>query len=232
LHSAQTIIGFQCVLMGAMLVIVALVAYFAWLSAEARRKAWAAFAESLGMSYSRDDPFDTVRTWRHPIFGHGHSRRVANVMSGEYRGHAMRCFDYRYTVGSGKNSHTYHYTLVALIPPVPFKPIVIRPEGLGDRLAAMVGMNDIDFESQEFSDRYCVQCADGRFAYDILHARAIEYLLAQRNLAIEGDPVAVLFRPASAGHLAIPDGVRGMLDVGSGFLDLVPEYMRGDSGRD
>jgi len=56
---------------------------------------------------------------------------------------------------------------------------LIRPEGVWDKLAAAFGFDDIDFESAEFSRKFLVKAGDKRFAYDVLHPRMMEFLLAE-----------------------------------------------------
>lgn len=43
------------------------------------------------------------------IFGIGHSRVARNGISGEMNGNNFVLFDYQYTIGNGKNSHTDHF---------------------------------------------------------------------------------------------------------------------------
>ena len=55
--------------------------------------------------------------------------------------------------------------------------LLIRPEGFLDKAAGALGFDDIDFESAEFSRRFHVSSSDKRFAYDLLTARAMNFLL-------------------------------------------------------
>jgi hypothetical protein len=206
--------------------VVAVIAYLVHRAYERRRtREWQAFAASLGCAFSEKDPFGMLRTCDHPVFQQGHSRRVTNVLHGHYRDRPIRCFDYRYTVGGGKNSHTYYLTLLLAQAPVPFEAMVVRPEHFGDALAAMVGFDDIDFESDEFSRRFHVTCSDRRFAYDVLHQRAMEFLLQHPDLTIQTTSVSMVFLLAGAGRLQIPAQVRGLLDLGCDFMDLLPEHL-------
>ncbi len=63
--------------------------------------------------------------------------------------------------------------------------LLIRREGLFDKLAGAFGFDDIDFESVEFSRRFHVKSPDKRFAYDVIHARMMEFLLAGEAAAID-----------------------------------------------
>ena len=61
--------------------------------------------------------------------------------------------------------------------------LLIRPEGFFDKVAGAFGFDDIDFESEEFSRAFFVKSSDKRFAYDVLHPRMLELLMAERNAA-------------------------------------------------
>jgi len=193
--------------------------------AEKRQGKWRVFASSLGLKWKATDPLRTALSWPHPMFHRGRRRLVRNWTSGSYRGLPVRCFDYRYSVSYGQEERTYSYTVVALVPPIPFAPLVVRPETLGDRLAAAAGFDDIDFESDEFSRRYYVKSRDRQFAYGVLHQKAMEYLLSLGPIIIEGDAPAVLFLWAQEGFLDLPDGPQELLDAACGFLELLPGYM-------
>jgi hypothetical protein len=103
----------------------------------------------------------------------------------------------------------------------------MRSESLFDRVASWVGYEDINFESDEFSRRYHVACDDRRFAYDILHARLIDYLLgcgSVPNLEMQG-PLMVLFE--SQGDAA---NVRRLIAIGREIVASIPDYVRSARG--
>ena len=75
--------------------------------------------------------------------------------------------------------HNFSYFIFEL--PFQMMPdLLIRREGVFDRIASVFGSNDIDFESAEFSKKYYVKCESRKFAYDIVNQRMIEYLLESR----------------------------------------------------
>jgi hypothetical protein len=202
------------------------VAVLSWLQQKKRRAAWLPFAAGLGCQFSPGDPFGIPGASPHSFFNQGHSQRAYNVMCGVYKSRPLRCFDYRYTIGSGKNSHTYTLTCVMLEAPIPFPPLVVRPEGFLDHLEHVVGIEDIQFESAEFNRKFYVKCQDRKFAYDVIHQAAMAYLLQHTPLCIEGNGTAVLFHlNVNRGLLPLPAGVTELLDESSGFLDLLPDYL-------
>lgn len=180
---------FVLVFMGAILMIVV-----GFAQAKKRREALAGLATSLGFSFdpSRDSRHDDE--YRHfSIFRKGHGRVAFNTMRGEIeiegRRFAVKMGDFRYRVtsGSGKNRSTRTYTLSYLIAHQPFvtPDLLIRPENALDKLAGIIGFDDIDFESEEFSRRFLVKSGDRRFAYDTIDPRMMEFLLGSAPPSID-----------------------------------------------
>ena len=79
-----------------------------------------------------------------------------------------------------------------------FPKVTIGPQNLSARLAAAFGVGgEIKFESAEFSQRFCVQSADRKFAYDVCSPQMMDYLLANRDLDVEiqGPVISIGFEP-------------------------------------
>lgn len=182
-------------------------AILAWKAEQKRRAELAALAQELGL---RCDPGDDSDHDDHyaqfAIFRRGHSRVAQNTMRGALTLFGRPCplvlgdFRYKVTRSNGKSSSTttYRFSYLIVHPPWPSPTLLVRPEGLFDKLKGAFGFDDIDFESIEFSKRFYVQSDDKRFAYDVLHARMMEFLLAEQPpmLDLEG------------GALCISDGQR------------------------
>jgi hypothetical protein len=118
-----------------------------------------------------------------------------------------------------------HQMFSAVIVPCPFplQGLLIREESTRDRLAALAGYDDIDFDSHDFSERYFVQAAERRWAYDVLHHRAIQWLLDRETLNIQFGPFGVIgwldrtFMPGQYEHAA---------QTIVGLLERMPAYTR------
>ncbi len=160
---------------------------YAWTQEKKRRQEKADLAARLGLAFhpgvdhSHDDLFQTFE-----IFRRGHSRCAMNTMTGRVelggRSFACRMGDYRYkiTTGTGKSRRTTTYRFSYCALDLPFGPVpnmLIRPEGLFDKLTSVFGSRDIEMESAEFNKRFHVQSTDRRFAYDVCHPRMMEFLL-------------------------------------------------------
>ena len=154
------------------------------------------------------------------LFDRGTGRRTTLHLAGEADDRRVRCLDYRYTTGGGKNRRTHRFGLVVLDTGTPVIPLQIRPEHLLDRVGEFFGHDDIDFESAEFSRRYHVSSSDRRWAYAVIHGATMDYLLGMSGLTIAfgfGE-IAVWRRGALTARQCHDD-----LKVACKMLDLVPD---------
>lgn len=185
---------------------IAVVVYLSYLAAKRRREALAALAGELGWRFdpSRDRSHDDEYA-HFEIFRRGHSRAAYNTLFGELEIYRRTCpakmgdFTYKITTSTGKSTQTHTYRFSYLIVHLPFAGVpdlLIRREGMFDKLAGAFGFDDIDFESAEFSKRFYVKSPDKRFAYDVIHPRMMEFLLG-------GDPPTV---DIEAGRCCLSDG--------------------------
>lgn len=179
--------------------VIALVIYAAIQAEKARQQRIAemfAFANELGLSF--DPGKDTTHDDEYAhfeLFRRGFDRAAYNTISGDLElddaiVHVnMGDFTYKtretYTTTDSKGrtttrtrivKHHFSYFIMSL-PYIRMPDLLIRREGLFDKIASAFGKNDIDFESAEFSRKYYVQSDSRKFAYDIIHPRMMEFLL-------------------------------------------------------
>jgi len=213
---------------GVMLAIFVAAAVLSHAGARKRRDAMAALAARLGLQFHPEKDRDLAK--RHSFLNRlrvGSNRYAANILSGTYQGHEVTVFDYHYETHSTDSkghtqTHHHHLSCFLLQLPASFPELVIAKEGFFSKLAQAVGYDDIDFESHEFSRTFCVRSPDKKFAYDVCHARMMEYLLANDDLAveIEGGVLAITF-----GSRLAPDRIESNLDRLIGLRSLMPEYL-------
>jgi hypothetical protein len=147
-----------------------------------RRKEFAAFAASYGLQYSASDPFGVIG-WPFRLFARGDGRGAENVVWGAWQDHHVVAFDYwyfeRHTDSKGHTRKTYYRFCCAQIDVAAAFPVLeIAPEGFLSRLADLVGLDDIDFELEEFNRRWNVRSREARFAYELIDSRMIRWLVA------------------------------------------------------
>lgn len=66
------------------------------------------FGASIGFTYT---PTASMATVSGKMFKVGNGQHIYDVLSGTENGRNSRMFSYRFTVGYGKNSHTYNFTV-------------------------------------------------------------------------------------------------------------------------
>jgi hypothetical protein len=168
------------------LVLVICFGIYAYTQNKKRIDALAAFALAKGWTFVDEDASYTTR-WNGAPFGEGHSRRARDVVVGTFDNHQFVSFDYTYVTTEsdgrgGSHSETHHYAVSALALPTFLPAICLTPESVMTRIGHVVGMQDIELESEAFNRKYRVQCPDPKFASDVLTPRTMELLLARPTL--------------------------------------------------
>jgi hypothetical protein len=208
-------------------VVLAGIIWSAWL-AKKRREALAALAAQLGLSFDPEKNYEIAQ--RFEFFNQlrqGDDRYAVNTLSGNYQGHEVLAFDYHYETHShdskGHRTTQHHwFSFFILMLPRSFPKLTLAPEGLLSKIAQAFGYDDIDFESAEFSRKYCVRCPDKKLAYDVCNPRMIDFLLSQDSLNLEMDrQVLSLHFP----HQLSPEEVPAKLNLLTGIRQRFPEYL-------
>lgn len=214
-------------------VLAAIGMYFAWKAEQKRLEEFRSLASELGLQFSeeRDSGHDD-RFARFGLFRRGRSRVAYNTLHGRtgIAGHDIRVrmgdFQYKVDRGSGKNRRTETVRLSYLIAwnPIGACPeTIVRREGIFDRVAGVLGFDDIDFESVEFSKAFHVSSDDKRFAYDLIDPRMMEYLLASGPPAFELDG-GLICLSTGKGRWEVAE-FRRRLDWLGGFLERWPRHL-------
>ncbi len=201
---------------------------FGYLGAKKRREAMLALAARLGLRFDPDKDWDLTRRYDFlDKLRAGSNRYAFNTLTGTYQGQEVALFDYHYETQSSnskghRQTHHHYFSCFILHLPRLFPELVIAKEGFFSKIAQAVGYDDIDFESHEFSRRFCVRSRDKKFAYDVCHARMMEYLLANDDLTIEidGNVLAITFSSRLA-----PERIEPNLNRLVALRSLLPEYL-------
>lgn len=138
-----------------------------------RLRLWAA---RNGWTYEGRDR-SLVDLSRNQPFGVGSSRNATDVLRGTYEGRPALTFTYSFTTGSGKSKSTHQRHIVALALPTYLPTVEVTPEGIGAKLAKIVGARDLQLESEAFNQAYRVAASDDRMGHAIVHPRLMERLL-------------------------------------------------------
>ena len=145
---------------GVLIAVVLLVRRFQQRLERERTLALKSAATLLGWQFTEEVPVDYLpNLFSFALFSQGHSKQIKNLMTGERNGVKAAFFDYNYTDGYGKHSHTY-YQSVAYFEPrdlsLPY--FSLRPEGLLHKVITALGYQDIDFVNRPvFSNQYLLR---------------------------------------------------------------------------
>lgn len=195
-----------------------------------RVKAIQAWAARTGWTYVGTDP-SLVGRWRGQPFNAGHSRRVSELVIGRLAGRQAISFAYRYTTGSGKNSSTHNFHVVAVPLPAYLPTLELTAEGVGAKLAKAFGGQDIEFESEDFNRAWRVEAGDAKFAHDVVHPRLMERLLRAdaRGVSLRVEGTDLLSWSSGSQQL---DAIAGRLQVMCALVDAIPRFVWQDHGYD
>jgi hypothetical protein len=223
--------------MGPVIVVVGMLlagafAYWTWLQKQKRREALALWASQRGMSFTHHDPYGLDDLGFH-LFTLGDGRGVENVVAGTWEGLPVRIADYWYydesTDSEGRRSRTYQHWSIVLTEVAASLPAVrIEKENPLTRLADKLGFKDIDFESEEFNRRFQVKSPDREFAFKLLDARMLQWLLhtaGGHNYEVAGPWLLTYSRRVGA-----PDGLTPLLYAAKGFVEQIPRLVWADYG--
>jgi len=204
---------------------------------EQRLAALRAIADRRGWRFSKARIHDHDDRYSHfEIFRRGHSRSAYDTLAGPLSvfGESAYAqagdFTYKVTSGSGKNRSTRTYNFSYLIVELPVRPVpdvLVRREHLFDKFSSMLGFDDIDFESVEFSRKFCVKSPDKRFAYDLFTPRMMEFFLEGSPVpglpAIDMENSRVCFCDGSSKWE--PEQIEGAIQWAERFFELWPEHL-------
>jgi hypothetical protein len=194
-----------------------------------RWRAWEvhAFAQRHGLAYTYRDPNTGQPSLRSPFLEppgvHGKSWIGTHIMRGAYRGHSLFAYECR-AAEAAWESHTGSFQVVAIALPAARPFLDIRLESDLSRTFEV----DLVFENQEFNDVFRVVSDSPRFAHDVLHARTMEWMLADwraRSFGWRFEGVWLMtFRPGGVRTAEILPFADFLIDL----LAQVPEHVWSD----
>lgn len=170
------------------------VIFFLQRAAERRRTdTLQSLAPMLGFSFDGelkkpgDAGLDTSLTSFH-LFRHGGAPRLHNLMRASNVDGEDLIFEFRYTVSTGKSSHTVEQTVAAFRRRAARVPgFRLSPENVFSKLGHLLGGQDIDFESNEvFSASYVLKGEDPDAVRAFFERQAVVYFADHPGWSAEG----------------------------------------------
>lgn len=212
--------------------LVIVVAVYQWKSKQQRREALFLWATSQGMTFSPADAHG-LDDLDFKLFARGDGRGWENVVVGTWEGLDVRLADYWYYEEShnndGGSSRTYHrFTVVVAAVDAWLPPVQIAKENILTRLADHLAMRDLEFESAEFNRMFNVKASDREFAFKLLDARMLQWLLHTA-----GSHCYEVNGPWVLGYCKQLDAVEvtTLLYAVKGFIGQIPRLVWADYGK-
>jgi hypothetical protein len=202
---------------------VALLVYVIDRRRESRRTAALADdAAGLGFEFYPDgDPALAALLARFHLFSQGHSPRLWNVLHGRTHDLDAAVFDYRYTVGHGKNKRRYSTSVACFrADDLDLPEFTLRPEGFWSRLGVkLFGQQDIDFDTHPaFSKAFLLRGPDEPAVREVFAEPVLSYFEGQPGVSVEAaGPMLLFYRHGSRVE---PADVRAFLTDGFAVLGL------------
>ncbi|MGH7142631.1 MAG: hypothetical protein ACREJ2_00690 [Planctomycetota bacterium] len=212
-------------LMGAVVILLIASAVYGYMANQKRIAAFQAVALQANLQFQAGRG---GRTFDYPPFQQGDNRYAENTLTGTWKDRDLQMGDFHYETHStdskgNRQTQHHHFSYCHLATPeAVFGQLFIRPEGLWDKLTALVGFADINFESAEFSKKFYVKSPDRKFAYDIISQGMMNFLLAHPqytiHLTLEG--LLVLERHARWD----PEEFLVHAEFAAEFLTTIPQF--------
>ncbi len=165
-------------------------------AAKKRRESLMESAEAMGLTFFPDGDASLLeRLSMFKLFNQGRGRKMTNLIQGDSGEVKIAIFDYQYTTGSGKNSHTHLQSVVTLQSKQLVCPdFTMRPEGMLDRIGSALGFQDIDFESHpQFSNSFVLQGSDEAAIRNYFDASVLDFFAAKPGISVEAQTGTLFF---------------------------------------
>ena len=142
-------------------------------------------------------------------------------------GSPLRAFDFSYYVENRDNagnvvrSHKHFSCVMAQVDGA-WPEVSITREGILEKALGLVGLGDIELESDEFNRRFALRSPDRRFAVTLVDARMIDFLLsteARFEFFVKGRWVLVVSDPLS------PELVPAFIGLAEAFVEHIPRVV-------
>jgi hypothetical protein len=186
-----------------------------------RTQALKALAATLSFTFSeKDDGSLMAQMSVFHLFSQGYARRITNVFTGKFNLVPITVMDYKYTTGSGKNSHTWEQTVLVMdCEKLQLPRFILHPESIFDKIGSIFGRKDINFDTAPvFSKRYFLRGDDEAAVRNLFNARVLGYFEQNQGLSIECDGARLIYYRTS--RRILPDKFQAFLQEGYELFDF------------
>ena len=143
-----------------------------------RRGSFADQVATLGLHAEAGDPLRLLREPFAVFHLAGSARDIENTATGTLGGRSIVVADYWFAPSSNPSLDDVRRYVCVVDPHRPGWPdLAVLPPSIGTIVQEAVGLRGVELESEAFNRAFTVRCDDRRFAYALLDARMIAWLL-------------------------------------------------------
>jgi hypothetical protein len=211
-----------------LLVIPAIAGFWLWDKYRTRQRgpAVARFASQHGMSYS-EVGYIAYTGYDFPLLSEGDRNGYNNVLAGRWQDLPVKEADYWYSFRDPRGRSYFYFSIVVVDLAATMPYASVETKGLLTRAAEHLGLDHIDFESEDFNRKFTVTAPDKEFAIKLIDAGMIQWLMSTGGefaFDIGGCNLLV-----SCDQLPVTGLVR-LFDAATGFTDHIPHVVWAEYG--
>lgn len=189
-----------------------------WFFGRIRRNKLQIWAESNQLKFNPSKDKEFSSKFPDLEFLQDYSEYAFNICRGKWQGREIITFDNTF------DNCKYYNSGVIIGCEHKLKPLYIRSEKFLDKITAAVGYEDINFESAEFSREFYVKAKNKKWAYDVIHTRAMSYLLSQDRYNIQfSSKYVMIWWPV---HVFKVKRFEQVADMAIKLIDMLPDYAK------
>lgn len=185
-------------------------------------------AFKLKMEFSEKEEYGMLGLLRDfRLFDKGNRKEISNLMTqtSQLMEDRFHVFDYRYTVSTGKSSHTFKQTVLFINSKRLSMPeMLMKPEHFFNKIGSWLGLQqDIDFEEHKvFSDNYLLQGEDEpRIRRTMNQDEVIRFFTIEKDWHLESVGFFMIFYQHE--RLMEPSEIKHLLERGTLLFDSFKE---------
>ncbi len=187
---------FPFIVIGGIIILVVGGIFYSMYAEKKRRVHLQEAADEMGLTFfleGDDVLFNRLSGFN--LFNQGRGRKMTNLIQGDSGEVKIAIFDYQYTTGSGKNSHTHRVSIACLESANLNCPdFTMRPEGMFDKIGGALGFQDIDFDSHPtFSDMFVLKSSNEQAVREYFKPTLLEFFETKKGISVEARPGMMFF---------------------------------------